>query len=134
MTFRWVEHTAELGLEVEATTREALFAEGFAAMAELLAEGAEDGGEPAAQAVTVAASDGATLLADWLAELAFLAETRGLVPERLEALALGDASLSAVVHGRIAHPDHLVKAVTYHRLALERGSGGGWRGTVVFDV
>ena len=134
MSFRWVEHTAELGLELEAETREALFAEGFAAMAELLGEGAEGGGEPVAQVVTVEASDGATLLADWLAELAFLAETRGLVPERVEALALGDASLSAVVQGRIAHPDHLVKAVTYHGLSLVRGSGGGWRGTVVFDV
>ena len=134
MSFRWVEHTAELGLELEAASREAVFAEGFAAMAELLGEGAEAGGEAVAEAVAVEASDGATLLADWLAELAYLAETRGLVPERLAELAVADAALTAVVHGRTAHPDHLVKAVTYHGLSLERGSGGSWGGTVVFDV
>ena len=130
--FRWVEHTAELGLELGAPDRPGLYAEGFAAMAELLGEGAEPGGEPASEVVQVEASDAATLLADWLAELAFLAETRGLVPERLEELEVAEAELRAVVHGRIAHPDHLVKAVTYHGLTLS--GPGPWRATVVFDV
>ena len=131
--FRWVEHTAELGLELEAPTREAVFAEGFAAMAELLGEGAEPGGDAARAVVAVDSADGATLLADWLAELAFLAETRGLVPERLTGLEAGDDRLRATVHGRVARADHLVKAVTYHGLSLV-ASPGGWRGTVVFDV
>jgi SHS2 domain-containing protein len=128
--FRWVEHTAELGLELEAPTREGIYAEGFAAMAELLAEGAEPGGERAQTLVEVESGDGAALLADWLAELAYLAETRGLVPDALEALEVGEATLRASVRGRIAHPDHLVKAVTCHGLVLEPG----WRATVVFDV
>jgi SHS2 domain-containing protein len=128
--FRWVEHTAELGLELEAPTREGIYAEGFAAMAELLGEGAEPGGERAQTRVEVESGDGAALLAAWLAELAYLAEARGLVPDELEALEVGEATLRASVRGRIAHPDHLVKAVTYHGLVLEPG----WRATVVFDV
>jgi len=128
--FRWVEHTAELGLEIEAATREGVFAEGFAAMGELLSEGAREGGERLELYVDVEAADGATLLADWLAELAFLAETEGLVPEELDALDVREAALSARVRGRVAHPDHLVKAVTYHGLVLEPG----WRASVVFDV
>ena len=134
MSFRWVEHTAELGLELLAPTRERIFEEGFAALAELLGEGAEAGGDEASQRVEIEASDGATLLADWLAELAFLAETRGLVPVALAELDVAEASLRATVRGRLAHPDHLVKAVTYHGLSLAADSAGHWRGTVVFDV
>lgn len=132
--YRWVEHTAELGLGLAADDREGVFREAFAALAELLAEGAEPGGEPVREEVAVDAGDGAALLADWLAELAFLAETRGLVPESLVALTVGDTSLRATVAGRIAHPDHLVKAVTYNELTLEPAPDGGWRGSVVFDV
>ena len=132
--YRWVEHTAELGLALEADDRTGVFREGFAALAELLAEGAEPGGEPAREELALEAADGAGLLADWLAELAFLAETRGLVPEALASLDLGETSLRATVAGRIAHPDHLVKAVTYHGLTLEAVRDGGWRGIVVFDV
>jgi SHS2 domain-containing protein len=134
VSFRWIEHTAELGLELLAPTREGVFAEGFAALAELLGEGAEPGGDAASELVEIEAADGATLLADWLAELAFLAETRGLVPVALEELEVGEASLRATVRGRLAHPDHLVKAVTYHGLSLAADSAGRWRGTVVFDV
>jgi SHS2 domain-containing protein len=130
LTYRWVEHTAELGLELSAPTREGIFQEGFAAMAELLGAGAEPGGTPAGARVELEAGDGAALLADWLAELAFLAETEGLAPEALDALAVGDTALQASVRGRHTRVDHLVKAVTYHGLVLEPG----WRAAVVFDV
>jgi SHS2 domain-containing protein len=132
--YRWVEHTAELGLVLEAPDREGIFREAFAALAELLSEGAEPGGQTLRVEIAVEAGDGAGLLADWLAELAFLAEMRGLVPEAIVAFSAGETALRAMVAGRIAHPDHLVKAVTYHELALERVRDGGWRGSVVFDV
>ena len=127
---RWVDHTAELELEIEAPTQAAVFEEALLALRELL-DGA--GGKAAVEEVAVRASDQATLLAEWLAELAFLAETKGLVAERLAALELGEGRLCATVEGRLGAPPHLVKAVTYHRLALRR-AGEGWRATVVLDV
>jgi SHS2 domain-containing protein len=130
LTYRWVEHTAELGLELSAPTREGIFRDGFAAMAELLGAGAEPGGPVASAQVELEAGDGAALLADWLAELAFLAETEGLAPESLETLAVAPTALQARVHGRHTRIDHLVKAVTYHGLVLEPG----WRAAVVLDV
>jgi carboxylate-amine ligase len=90
-------------------------------------------GERLRRAVAVEARDRATLLADWLGELAFLAETEGLVPERVAELELEDRALRAVVEGRRGSPAHLVKAATYHRLALER-TGDRLRARGVLDV
>jgi SHS2 domain-containing protein len=129
--YRWVEHTGELELEIEAASEEDVFEQGFEAIRELLA--VEHGEALAPKPVALGARDRARLLAEWLGELAFLAEIEGLVPERLSSLELGEASLRAVVEGRRGNPPHLVKGVTYHRLSLER-SGDGWRATVVLDV
>jgi SHS2 domain-containing protein len=131
--YRWVEHTGELELEIEAPDEPAVFSEGFEAMRELLAGEGEASGEALSRAVELAGSDRAALLADWLAELAILGETEGLVPERLRGLELGDDGLSATVDGREGAPSHLVKGATYHRLAFER-SGAGWFARVVLDV
>jgi SHS2 domain-containing protein len=131
--YRWVEHTGELELEIEASSEREVFEHGFEAMRELLDSGPA-GSEPAPpRRVSVGAADRAALLAEWLAELAFLAESEGLVPERLEELELGERSLHAVVECRRGRPPHLVKAATYHRLSLEP-AGDGWRATVVLDV
>jgi len=126
----WVEHTGELALQISAASEPEVFEEGFAAMRELLAC---EGGAPARRSVTLEGRDRAVLLADWLAELAVLAETEGLVPERLTRLEVGDDFLRAQVEGRQGAPAHLVKAVTYHRLEFERADDG-WRASVVLDV
>jgi SHS2 domain-containing protein len=131
MTYRWVEHTGELELEIETADEVSVFGEGFEAMRQLLSS--EDLGKPMSRAVELAGSDRAALLADWLAELAILGETEGLVPERLRGLELGDDGLSATVDGREGAPANLVKGATYHRLAFER-SGAGWFARVVLDV
>ena len=125
-----MEHTGELEVELEAPTERGVFEDGFEAMRELLGDA---GGARRRREVSIKAPDRAALLAEWLAELAFIAESEGLVPERLESLELGEDGLTAVVIGSEDNPPHLVKAATYHRLALER-SENGWRATVVLDV
>jgi SHS2 domain-containing protein len=131
VAYRWVEHTGELELEIEAADERSVFGEGFEAMRELLSS--EERKETMSRAVELAGSDRAALLADWLAELAILGETEGLVPERLRGLELGGEGLSATVDGYVGAPSHLVKGATYHRLAFER-SGAGWFARVVLDV
>ena len=127
---RWIEHTAELELEIDAATEEGVFVEAAEALRALLGMRAHGG--PALRQVEAAASDRPALLADWLNELVFLSE-QGFVPERVVALELGDAGLRATVEGRTGEPRSLVKAVTYHRLRLEP-EGVRWRGRVVLDV
>ena len=131
MTYRWVDHTAEVELVIEAAAEEGVFADAMQAYAELVAR--DPGGEPARREVSVSARDRATLLAAWLDELVFLAETDAFVPERLASFALDDMTLHATVDGRIDAPAPLVKAVTYHRLEYAR-EPGGFRARVVLDV
>ena len=128
--YEWREHTAELELVIDSATEEGLFEEALRAFGELV--GREEG-EPAHHRVHAEAKDRATLLAAWLEELIFLAEAHDFVPERTTALELGKASLQASVEGRRDRPAHLVKAVTYHGLAVE-GRDGDWHARLVLDV
>ena len=105
--YRWVDHTGELELELEAATELGVFEEALAALGGLLAE--------------------------WLSELAYLAESEGFVPARAERLELTGKALEATVVGRRASPSSLVKAVTYHRLGIWE-EDETWRARVILDV
>jgi SHS2 domain-containing protein len=129
--YRWVDHTSELELEIAASDEAAVFELALQALAELL-EG-EPAGGPVEHELTAEAPDRAALLAEWLSELVYLAETEDLIPDAVITLELDPGRLRAVVRGRRGHPRHLVKAVTYHRLAMER-AGEDWRARVVLDV
>ncbi len=134
--YRWIDHTAELELEVRAASEADVLGEAFIAMGELLAESEGEGagyGPAVKRRVVIQAGTRPVLLAEWLSELAFLAETEGLVPERIAELELDPERLEATVEGRRGEPAHLVKAVTYHRLEFEP-NGEGWRATAVLDV
>jgi SHS2 domain-containing protein len=129
--YRFVDHTAELELQLEAGTREGVLAEAAAALGEILGGSGE--GPPARRDVHAAATDDATLLAAWLDELVFLAETEGFVPERADGVTVAGHAASGVVEGRLGDPPHLVKGVTYNDLEL-RFDGEAWHGRVVLDV
>jgi SHS2 domain-containing protein len=131
VSYRWVEHTAEVQMEIEAPTEEAVFSDALHAIGELLAD--EGGGEQVWREVAVNGDERAALLVRWVDELVYLAETDDLVPEDVGRIAMSDCGLVATVRCRRGSPRHLVKGATYHQLAFER-SGGGFRATVVLDV
>jgi SHS2 domain-containing protein len=130
--YRWLEHTSELELCIDAPTEEGVFELAVAALGELVTDHAEtpegrceDGSptankaphgdrEPLAREVTVAAGDRAALLVAFLEELVYLLETDDLVPERAERLEIAGERLIATVRGYRGSPRHLVKGVTEH--------------------
>lgn len=131
MTHRFLEHTGEVELALEAPSEAALFAEALAALHELI--GGSETGEPEQRELELVASDRALLLADWLGELVYLAEMEQLVAERVVTLTLDGLRLAATVEGRRGKPPHLVKAVTLSGLDV-RQEGATWYGHVVLDV
>lgn len=129
--FRWLEHTAELELEIEAPSQEAVFGEALAAFAELVGNGS---GSSTTRELEVEADEPALLLAEWLSELVYLADAEQFVPERIAALELGKHRLRATIEGHVGEPRPLVKAVTLHRLEFQPDDTVGWRARVVLDV
>ena len=128
--YEWFDHTSELELRVRADTAEGAVADATAALAEVLGE---PEGAPVTRELAVSARDPASLLAAWLEEVVFLAEHEDLVAERAQGLELAADELRGEVVARPGRPAHLVKAVTFHRLALEQHERGWW-GRVVLDV
>lgn len=129
--FRWVDHTAELELEIEAPSLEMVFSEALAALAELAGDG---DGPTVMREVEIEASDLPLLLAEWLSELVYISEVEQLVPERIASMEVAEGTLRATIQGRRGKPRHLVKAVTLHRLELSGDDETGWRARVVLDV
>jgi SHS2 domain-containing protein len=131
VSYRWVEHTAEVQMEIEAGTEAAVFTDALRALGELLADDAR--GEQVRREVTVGGHERAAMLVGWLEELVFLAETEDLVPEDTERIEVSDHGLVATLRCHRGRPRHLVKGATYHGLVFER-SPRGFRATVVLDV
>jgi protein archease len=132
MTYRWVDHTAELELQIEAETPAQVFEDALAAFAELVDD--DDGaGDPVTHQLWLTAADRPALLARWVEELVYLADTEQFVPRRVSSLEVGRQELRARVEGIKASPRPLVKAVTYHGLELARREGA-WRARLVLDV
>ncbi len=133
MSYRFVDHTAELQLEIEGPTKAAVLADAVLALADLLSGDRRPEGTPRARELTVRAEDDPALLAAWLDEIVFVAETEGLVPCRVERLDIRTGELCGIVSFVEGSAPHLVKGVTYHELELAR-DGGTWRGRAVLDV
>ncbi len=130
--YRWVEHTAEVELEIEAASEREVFADALAGLAELLGFGDARGGTERRE-LSVTAPDRPALLAAWLEELVYLAESDGFVATSLDALALENGAARGTVSGIVDDPPPLVKAVTLHRLLFEPGEAGSVA-RVVLDV
>ena len=148
MPWQVFDHTADLGLRVEAPSREALFEEAGRAFTALIVE------EPDAAVrererfdVALTAADPADLLFDWLHALLVAFEVRHLLLVRFaveldELFALdegdGDLHLRASAWGEpVDRARHRlvreVKAITYHGLGL-RPEGAGWAAEAIVDV
>lgn len=140
MGYRFVEHTADLGIEVWGESLDELFAEALVAFTDTLTE-VERVDEQREVTIELSAPGLEELLVAWLEELLFLYETEGLLCRRAEVavVELPDGpTLAAGAFGEVHDLDRqplktLVKAITYHRLAVTR-KAGGYRAQVILDL
>jgi SHS2 domain-containing protein len=143
MSYRPLDHTADLSVEVTGSSRSDLFAEAVPAFADLMVD-VERIEARRERRFELEAPEPALLLVDWLTELLYLFEVEGLLFRRAETTVedcAGGVRLRATAWGEprddARHPIKvLVKAVTYHGLEVgETGGGdGGWRARLVFDI
>lgn len=136
---RWVEHTGEVELHIDAASEEDVLAEALSALAELIANpgerrpGDSREREPLGYELSLTATDRAGLLVTWLEELLWIAERDGVQPFELAQLELEPTGLYARVLARPVPPRPLVKGVSWHELAFEP-RGNAFYAQVVLDV
>jgi SHS2 domain-containing protein len=133
-THELADHISELHLRVHAGSLEALLAEAGRALA-----GLQLGGTPGAPSgpwreIDLRAADQAGLLAEWLNELIYLADTDRWVATEFEFTHTGECSVRARARGvPMAASRGLVKAATLHGLRVAPVPGG-YEGEVILDV
>ena len=134
--FEILEHTADIGLQARAATREELYealGEGLATL-----QGAWFPDRGTERPVKVEAPDPEALLVSWLDELLFLHEAEDAVFAGLAVDRVDDTTLSARVRLAPRGDRELegvgVKAATYHRVEVSSAPDGGWMGRVYLDV
>ncbi len=136
--FEILEHTADVGIKAEAVDLSGVFEQATLGLLDIVGTWApgSQGGEMVE--IAVEAGDPGALLVDWLGEVLYVNDSRDAVVTSLE---MSEVTPERAV-GRIgiAPRDEeayeggtQVKAITYHRLAVEE-TPGGWTATVYVDV
>lgn len=137
MPYYLIDHTADLGIRIQARDLPELFETAAAALGEQLvaapkAEGLRH------QRLGVSGEDWADLLINWLRELLACWHLEGLAVRSARCLTLSPYTLSADVtclpfDPAIHSPNQEIKAVTYHQLEVSP-CADGWQATVIFDL
>jgi SHS2 domain-containing protein len=131
------DHTADLGLRIRATDRNALFAEAARALFATLVENLDAIAPAQRLDVNLTADDCEYLLFDWLKELLYHFDTEHLLFSRFE-VSVGADGLHGSAWGEPFDPArhelaHEVKAITYHGLRIEE-TADGWLAEVIVDI
>jgi SHS2 domain-containing protein len=134
--FREIEHTGDVGIEIEADSRAELFRRAAIAIARLMVDTA-DVRAAEGRNLSISATDDTDLMHDMLSDLLRKFVVDGFI---WSAAAVEEAGTGLRVRlfgerfdpGR--HEFHReIKAVTYHELAV-RNEHGRWFARVIFDV
>jgi len=136
-TFRVLEHTADIGFEAFGATRQEVFVNAARALMHLMVD-LESITPRETVRLEVQGVDSPSLLVNWLSEILFLFDAEGRLIRDYEVTLLQETSLVATARGEKFDPARhhaklLVKAVTYHQLALEQ-TRDGWRAQVYVDI
>jgi SHS2 domain-containing protein len=128
------DHASEIQLQLRAGSLAELLAEAGRALAAIQLGGTAEPATGPWRRIEVSSPDRASLLADWLNELVFLAETERWVATDFGIELADDRSVRARVRGiEVERVSGLVKAATLHGLRLE-DVPGGMEGEVILDV
>jgi SHS2 domain-containing protein len=135
--YRFLDHTADLMIEVRADSLEELFSESAVALFDVIV-GVKSVSVRRHVEVQASGDNKEELLVDWLRELFYLFSGERMVLSHFEILHFSETELHARCGGERYRSDlhevrFDVKAVTYHGLSISHGDGG-YSVSVLFDV
>jgi SHS2 domain-containing protein len=133
-----LEHAADVGIQVSATTLEQLYERcAWGMFYELTDLGSVR--PQKTREIEIHANGHESLLVEWLSELNYIHTVEHYLFSCFEVYAISENLLRATVFGEKYNSSrHLIqneiKAVTYHLLRVEACLNGGWHAEVLFDV
>jgi SHS2 domain-containing protein len=136
-TYKLLDHTADIGIEVWGKTKKDALANTVEAMFDLIAD-SENVSAVQAKQLSIGGTDTADMLINLLREALYLFHAEAWLCKKCEILELNKQKITAEFWGEPydAKKHQLkmeIKAVTYHTLKIERVEKG-WRARVIFDV
>jgi SHS2 domain-containing protein len=136
--YQELNHTADIGIRLQAETRTALFERAALAMFDIILSSFEPCAETETVDIDVNAASSDLLLREWLAELLYMHMTKMLFVTSADITGLSDTQLVAKVR-TIPMTDRMIadateiKAVTYHGLSLLEAETG-YEAQIIFDT
>ncbi len=137
MPFKFVEHTADVGILATGETLEEAIGSTALGMFSFISDltGVE---ELETLEVRFQGNNHEELLFNFLDDLLYRFEVNNFLAKRVLVKTCTKRLLEAVVYGEERDKSHRikreVKGVTYHRLKIEQPKSGGWRIQVYFDI
>ncbi|MFH0941515.1 MAG: archease [Chloroflexota bacterium] len=133
--FKFIEHTADIGLVAYGGDLAGAFANAASGLFAIICEPAALR-EVASREIEIREANPEDLLFEWLNRLIYLFDTEGLLFKRFNVVMTGEAALKATAYGERYDParHHLkkeVKAATYHQLKVDRAKN---QVRVIFDI
>jgi SHS2 domain-containing protein len=137
-SYRFLEHTADMGLEATGATLEELFANAADGLREMIFGAHPTPLEQTSLDINLEGMDIEELLVSWLNEILYVFETQQFVPFSFQVKKVASTHMSASMFGRVFEKNGFsvqreVKAVTYHQLTLEK-TESGWLTRLFVDL
>ncbi len=134
-----IDHTADIGIRIEAETQEALFLDAAKALFDLMVRCKREFIPAIEVPIAMTANAPDELLVKWLSELLYVFETRRLVLTNFWIDRIDNKNVVGAAKGikfdDSRHVQQLaIKAVTYHRLEVKQDADGRWQAQVIFDI
>jgi SHS2 domain-containing protein len=133
MAYRFIDHTADIGIRVVSRDLKMLFVDAAHALIDIMGAWCAQGS--GSESIALKGIDREDILVRWLQELLFLIEVKNLRISHVDVFRIGRTDMEAVVTGSYT-PKGLkqeIKAVTYHNLEIQEVDNHV-EVTIIFDT
>ena len=137
MKIQYLSHTADIRMNIEASTLQELFIAGTRGMNAILKEGFCDQNNlfEKKASIEIQSSDYTCLLIDFLSEVLSISYTEKSIYCKVRILKFSKYKIIAEVLGKtIDHFEEEIKAVTYHEANVQKRNDNQWETCIIFDI
>jgi len=135
--FTFLDHTADMGIQVTGQTLKGLFENAAQSLMQIMIR-ERPAQKTSVLRLSVSAQDLSDLMVRWLGEILYLFEGESKVVMDINISSITKMRLTAITHVVPFNPEQHeilseIKAVTYHQIEVAR-TRHGWQANVIFDL